>query len=131
MIRDIRPSHLFLAANKNNLKLYHFETFSEKDLTELDLTELQDMRYLAPEEVLTKKAYDERSLIFSVGLIISELILGQPLLTAKNKLEYIYQLTNLFPNDRVDKMRGSEHEFKQTENDRKNISFTEKMQQQA
>ena len=33
--------------------------------------------------------------------------MGQPLIKAKNKLEYIYQLTHLFPNDRIDKMKGS------------------------
>jgi hypothetical protein len=71
------------------------------------MTELQDMRYIAPEEVLTKKGCNEKSLIFSIGLIICEVILGEPLINAKNKLEYIYQLTHLFPNDRVDKMKGS------------------------
>lgn len=70
VIRDIRPSHLFLTNNKNSLKLYHFETLSEKDLTELDLTELQDLRYVAPEEVLSKKACREKSLVFAVALII-------------------------------------------------------------
>jgi len=33
-------------------------------------------------------------------------------MNAKNKLEYIYHLTYLFPSDRVDKMPGSDHDFK-------------------
>jgi hypothetical protein len=55
--------------------------------------------------------------------------LGQPLLNAKNKLEYIYQLTQLFPNDRIDKMKGSDHEFKEVAET--NATFLNKMNQQS
>jgi hypothetical protein len=63
--------------------------------------ELQDLRYSSPEVVLTSKEPDERSTIFGVGLLITELILGRPLLTANTKMNYMYELCKLFPEEQV------------------------------
>jgi hypothetical protein len=52
--------------------------------------------------VLTSKGIDERSMIFAVGLMISELILGKPLLTANTKINYIYEMCKLFPEERIE-----------------------------
>lgn len=41
-------------------------------------------------------------MIFAVGLIISELILGKPLLTANTKINYIYEMCKLFPEERIE-----------------------------
>jgi hypothetical protein len=60
------------------------------------------MRYSSPESVLTSKDIDERSMIFAVGLIISELILGKPLLTSNTKMNYIYEMCKLFPEETID-----------------------------
>ena len=84
----------------------HLEAFAHRDLSKLDLVELQDLRYSSPESVLTSKDIDERSMIFAAGLIISELILGKPLLTANTKINYIFELTKLFPEE---KLEGGEH----------------------
>lgn len=52
--REIRPVHLFVDENFNTIKLAHLEVVN-KDITKLDLVELQDLRYLSPEQVLTSK----------------------------------------------------------------------------
>ena len=52
--REIRPVHLFLDNNFNSIRMAHLET-QPKDLSKLDLVELQDLRYLSPEQVLTTK----------------------------------------------------------------------------
>jgi hypothetical protein len=98
----VRPSSLFISSNFLTLKIAHIEAFANCDLARLDLVELQDLRYSCPESVLTSKAVDERSLIFAVGLIVTELILGKPLLTANTKINYIYELCKLFPEERID-----------------------------
>lgn len=41
-------------------------------------------------------------MVFAVGLIISELILGKPLLTANTKINYIYEMCKLFPEERIE-----------------------------
>ena len=85
----MRPVHLFLDHNYTSIKLAHLETMP-KDLSKLDLVELQDLRYLSPEQVLTTKEIDERSLVFNAGLIICDLILGKSLITANTKMNYMY-----------------------------------------
>lgn len=75
----------------------HIEAFANRDLSKLDLVELQDLRYSSPESVLTSKDIDERSMVFATGLIIAELILGKPLLTSNTKINYIFELCKLFP----------------------------------
>jgi len=72
------------------MKIAHLDAYNNRDLTKLDLIELQDLRYSVPEVVLTSKDIDERSMVFAIGLIISELILGKPLLSSNTKINYIY-----------------------------------------
>ena len=99
--RELRPSSLFVTSNFLTVKVAHLEAFASRDLTKLDLVELQDLRYSSPESVLTSKDIDERSLMFAAGLLISELILGRPLLTANTKMNYIYELCKLFPEESI------------------------------
>lgn len=94
--REIRPVHLFTDSGYNTLKLAHLETIP-KDLSKLDLVELQDLRYMSPEQVLTTREIDERSLVFSAGLLICDLVLGKSLINAKTKMNYMYELCRLFP----------------------------------
>lgn len=79
------------------MKIAHLDVYNNRDLTKLDLVELQDLRYSVPEVVLTSKDIDERSMVFAIGLIISELILGKPLLNGNTKINYIYEMCKLFP----------------------------------
>lgn len=52
------------------MKVAHIEAFAVRDLSKLDLAELQDLRYTSPEVVLTSKEPDERSTIFGAALLI-------------------------------------------------------------
>lgn len=56
--REIRPSALFVNSNYLTLKIAHIEAFANRDLSKLDLVELQDLRYSSPESVLTSKGID-------------------------------------------------------------------------
>jgi len=56
--REIRPSSLFISDNLLALKIAHIEAFASRDLTKLELVELQDLRYSCPEAVMTSKDPD-------------------------------------------------------------------------
>ena len=56
--REIRPSSLFVSSNFLTIKMAHLEAFAPRDLSKLDLVELQDLRYSSPESVLTSKDID-------------------------------------------------------------------------
>lgn len=71
-------------------------------MTQLDLAELQDLKYMSPEQVFTSRPIDERSTIFCVGLLIAELFIGQPLLRANTKINYMYELCQLFPDEKIE-----------------------------
>lgn len=99
--REIRPSALFISNNFLTIKMAHIEAYANRDLSKLDLVELQDLRYSSPESVLTSKEIDERSMVFAAGLIIAELILGKPLLSSNTKMNYIFELCSLFPEEKI------------------------------
>jgi hypothetical protein len=46
-------------------------------------------------------------MIFAVGLLISELILGKPLLSANTKMNYIYEMCKLFPEEAIEQQEGN------------------------
>ena len=69
--REIRPSALFISSNYHSIRMAHIEAFANRDLSKLDLVELQDLRYSVPESVLTSKDIDERSLVFEAGLLLA------------------------------------------------------------
>jgi hypothetical protein len=89
--------------NCSSPKLIHLDISTQKDLSKLDLIELQDMKYLSPESILTSNPIDERSMIFCIGLIICELIMGKSLITANTKMNYMYELCKLFPEEKIEK----------------------------
>ena len=40
--------------------------------------------------------------MFSIGCILCELLLGKPLIQAKNKLDYMYIVCGLYPKQKMD-----------------------------
>ncbi|UCH46707.1 MAG: protein kinase [Betaproteobacteria bacterium] len=50
-------------------------------------------RYMAP-EYITDKAYTERSELFSIGLVLHEMLTGQPAVTGENVLSIMHQIAN-------------------------------------
>lgn len=59
-----------------------------------------DYRYFAPER-LTTRQQTQKSLVFSLGCIMIELLTGQQLIDAKNRKEYVSQLNNLNPEEQL------------------------------
>ena len=68
VVCDLRPENIFYEQGKvivANLGS------GQRDVTKFDLVESHDMRYVAPENILTSKAVDERSNVFTVGCILA------------------------------------------------------------
>lgn len=51
-------------------------------------------------------------MVFNIGLIICDLIQGKSLITAHTKMQYIFEMTRLFPEERLGNIEGSEHDIK-------------------
>jgi hypothetical protein len=52
-------------------------------------------------------------MVFAAGLIIAELILGKPLLSSNTKINYIFELTKLFPEEKLDQEQEMPSRLKQ------------------
>ena len=50
--------------------------------------------------------------MFNIGLIICDLIQGKSLITANTKMQYIFEMTRLFPEEQLGNVEGSEHNVK-------------------
>jgi serine/threonine protein kinase len=79
----------------------HDETIAE--------VEPPDYKYFAPEMTLNSKVEEvpEEASVFALGCIICELLLGKPLISAKNKLDYMYIVCGLYPKQKLDGQQQS------------------------
>ena len=92
---DVRPELIFW--DKSQIKIAYIPTLEETFLKGIN-GELADIKHQAPETVLEKQL-DICSTVFSVGSFVAEMILGEFVLPAKNKLDYVYCLAQLFPKE--------------------------------
>jgi len=97
VLYELRPEFFFV--NKKRVKLAYIISHDENS-SEVDPP---DYRYFAPETTLNGSGeVAEVSSVFSLGCIICELLLGKPLIPAKNKLDYMYIVCRLYPKQKLD-----------------------------
>lgn len=101
---ELRPDFFFV--NKKRVKLVHILSLGDQDTNGLDLQ--QDYKYFAPEVNLSNKIENpEISIVFTLGCIICELLIGKPLIPAKSKIDYMYIVCGLWPKQNIGSMRDS------------------------
>lgn len=102
--RDLKPSNLFLvdrAGGPPLLKVLDFglakslgprvANADDPDLTE-PLLVLGTPRYMSPEQARDSRAVDLRSDIWSLGVILQEMLTGRPVFRARNRADVIAQV---------------------------------------
>lgn len=99
--RDLKPSNLFLAERADGAPVVKVLDFglsksigtSSGPQEDLDLTEplvlLGSPRYMSPEQARDPRQADERSDIWSLGLILHELLTGRPAFRARTKADVL------------------------------------------
>jgi serine/threonine protein kinase/Tfp pilus assembly protein PilF len=90
--RDVKPGNI-LFANDGDLKLVDFGVASRHDLARLTETGTQvgTPLYMSPEQALGREV-DERSDIFSVGIVLFEMATGRPPFTSENPAGIAHQI---------------------------------------
>jgi len=99
--RDLKPSNLFLVEGPSSPPLLKILDFGlAKQLTSAapgaddpDLTEplimLGSPRYMSPEQARDPRQTDVRTDIWSLGLVLQELLTGRPVFRARNKADVL------------------------------------------
>jgi PAS domain S-box-containing protein len=100
--RDLRPSNIFLrrGGEGHGIKLMNFALPSFLNWKEIKKEEgiLENFGYLSPETTgMLKKEPDERSDLYSLGIICYQLLTGEYPYSAKGIAELLHQHTALYP----------------------------------
>ena len=91
--RDLKPANI-LINNEGLLKIVDFGVAAAQKEGDTQLTKtgyvIGSPKYMAPEQILGKKV-DERADIYSVGVIMYEMVTGQPPYSRGDHMSVMYQ----------------------------------------
>lgn len=97
--RDLKPANLFITQDVDGsdlIKIVDFGLSKLRDLTAEDLTAegtlIGSPRYMAPEQVSSAETVDHRADIWSLGIILYEMLAGAPPFREKSTSKLILQV---------------------------------------
>jgi hypothetical protein len=94
--RDLKPRNLFLARRADGTRLVKVLDFGMARWASSELTAsgaaIGTPRYMAPEQLRSSRAVDARADVWSLGVVLYELVTGAPIVDADTPLQFAAQL---------------------------------------
>ncbi|MGH7269703.1 MAG: serine/threonine-protein kinase, partial [Polyangiaceae bacterium] len=102
--RDLKPANLYLArraGRESVVKVLDFGISKARDAGPSGLTQTSALigspYYMAPEQMMSAKSVDARADIWAIGIILYELLAGEPPFVAESMPEVVYLVTQRDP----------------------------------
>lgn len=111
--RDIKPENIFLSRDDDGLLVkvldFGIATLKESEARTVTNAILGTMAYLSPEQVLglNRKEIDGRADIYTLGVVVYEMLTGVLPFTASNGAAYLHQHLNVTPRPPSDRESGT------------------------
>ena len=94
--RDIKPQNILVDINTHRLVLCDFGSAKQLKTNENSVSYICSRYYRAPELILGEENYGCDIDIWSIGCVVAEMFLGEPLFCGKNSKDQFVKIMNVF-----------------------------------
>jgi len=113
--RDIKPQNLLVHPDTHELKVCDFGSAKRLTKGEVNVSYICSRYYRAPELIFGATDYSQAIDVWSVGAVIAELILGQPLFPGDSGVDQLVEIIKVLgtpSRDQISAMNPNYSEFK-------------------
>lgn len=113
--RDIKPQNLLVYPDKHILKVCDFGSAKRLKQGEVNVSYICSRYYRAPELIFGSTEYGQSIDVWSVGCVIAELLLGQPLFPGDSGVDQLVEIIKVLgtpSRDQIKSMNPNYSEFK-------------------
>jgi glycogen synthase kinase 3 beta len=113
--RDIKPQNLLVNPTNHQLKVCDFGSAKRLAAGEVNVSYICSRYYRAPELIFGATSYDQAIDVWSVGCVMAELLLGQPLFPGESGVDQLVEIIKVLgtpTRDQIHSMNPNYSEFR-------------------
>ena len=113
--RDIKPQNLLVNPTNHHLRVCDFGSAKRLAAGEINVSYICSRYYRAPELIFGATTYDSAIDVWSVGCVMAELLLGQPLFPGESGVDQLVEIIKVLgtpTRDQIHSMNPSYSEFR-------------------
>jgi len=113
--RDIKPQNLLVEPTNHSLKICDFGSAKRLVKGEVNVSYICSRYYRAPELIFGATEYNNPIDVWSIGCVIAELLLGQPLFPGESGVDQLVEIIKVLgtpTKDQIHSMNPNYSEFK-------------------
>ena len=103
--RDIKPQNILVDINTHRLVICDFGSAKQLKANETSVAYICSRYYRAPELILGEEFYGCEIDVWSIGCVIAEMFLGEPLFSGKNSKDQFIKIMNVLGTPTADEVK--------------------------